>query len=195
MKSYSQAGQDLFAWEMLQHPASGFYLDIGCNHPVAINNTYAFEEMGWDGILVDILPGCEIRKGRFFKCDAANPSPELLAAYSQMPKIVDFLSLDVDEASMVALHTLPWNTHRIRVACIEHDAYAGKTYRSDIRNVMSSLGYTLVCADVGIRFPDPNGTPGPFEDWFCNPDLVSHELIERFRCSGKEWCEIVKGII
>ena len=179
---------------MCERKTHGFYIDLGCNHPVAINNTYAFEQMGWDGILVDLLPGCEVRKGKFFQCDSSNPTKELAKAYLAMPKIVDFLSLDVDEASFLTLHTLPLDTHRIRVACIEHDAYRGLTVREDIRDVMACMGYTLVCADVGIRFPDPAGAPGAFEDWFCHPDLVSQKLIDRFKCSGKEWCEIVKGL-
>ncbi len=195
MTSYSQGGQDVWAWEMLEHKTNGFYIDLGCNNPVAINNTYAFEQMGWDGILVDILPGCESRGGKFFRCDSAAPSPALLEAYRAMPPIVDFLSLDVDDATFATFNTLPWDTHRIRVACIEHDAYRGRDIRSYIRDAMSCMGYTIVCGDVCIRFPDASCAPGPFEDWFCDPDLVKPELIERFRCSGREWCDIVKGLI
>lgn len=196
MNWYSQAGQDRFAFEMCDHKTNGYYVDLGCNHPIAINNTYAFEQMGWDGILVDLLPGCESRRGKFFRCDASNPTAELKEAYLAMPKIVDFLSLDVDEAIFDTFYTLPWDTHRIRVACIEHDAYRGLKLdiRGYVRNAMACMGYELVCADVGIRFPDPTGPPGPFEDWFCDPCMVRRELIDRFKCSGKEWCEIVKGL-
>lgn len=194
VKSYSQAGQDVWVWEMLEHKTAGFYVDLGCGDPVAVNNTFAFEQMGWDGILVDLLAGCETRKGRFFKCDATSPTPELLEAYRTMPLIVDFLSLDLDEATLATFDTLPWDTHRVRVACIEHDAYMGRNFRPEIRGAMQRMGYTLVCGDVCIRCPSPTSDPGPFEDWFCDSKLVKHELIDRFRCSGVEWSEIVKGL-
>lgn len=195
MTSYSQAGQDLWVNAMLEGKKDGFYLDIGCNHPTAINNTWAFEQMGWNGILVDILPGCEVRKGQFFKCDAAYPTKELLDAYKTMPTVVDFLSLDVDDATLAASDTLPWDTHYFRVACIEHDSYLrGPSMRDQLRIGMVCMGYELVCGDVGIRFPDDSCSVGAFEDWWCFPGLVKRELIDRFKCTGKEWKEIVKGL-
>lgn len=191
MTSNSQASQDLFVVAMTEGMRNGFYLDIGCNHPVAINNTYLLEsEFDWTGILVDVLPGCETRKGRFFLCDAANPTPALHEAYHNMPAVVDFLSLDVDEATLTTFNTLPW--HKIfRVCCIEHDAYArGPAVRDEIRSRMTAMGYVIICGDVGIRFPDSSCPVGAFEDWFVFPDLVKSELMQRFRCDGKEWSDI-----
>lgn len=196
MTSHSQAGQDKWVVAMTEGMRNGFYLDIGCNHPTAINNTYLLEsEFGWTGILVDLLPGCETRKGKFFQCDAANPTPELQAAYKAMPAVVDFLSLDVDEATQDAFNTLPWYNHRFRVCCIEHDAYLrGNHLRDYIRVRMQLMGYILVCADVSIRFPDSSSPLGAFEDWYADPRLVKAELIQKFMCSGKEWTEIVKDL-
>lgn len=193
MKSYSQSGQDTWVTAMTEGMRDAFFLDIGCNHPTAINNTWLLEsEFGWTGILVDILPGCEVRKGRFFQCDAANPTQELRAAYRQMPSVVDFLSLDVDEATLLAFKTLPLDTHRFRVACIEHDTYCrGPATRDAIRTKMFALGYALVGMDVCIRFPDASCPPGSFEDWWADPGLVKSELIQRFTCANKEWSEIV----
>lgn len=195
MNSHAQAGQDLFAVAMTEGMRNGFYLDIGCYHPTSINNTWLLEsEFGWTGILVDLLPDCKTRKG-FFQCDATNPTPELHAAYDQMPDVVDLLSLDVDEATLATFNTLPWETKRFRVACVEHDAYfRGSDWRDIIRRRMLVMGYVLVCADVCIRFPDPTGSPSPFEDWYADPQLVKTELISKFTCSGKEWTEIVKEL-
>lgn len=191
----SQGGQDRWVYAMTDGGKGAFYLDIGCNHPIAINNTYVFEQLGWDGILVDVLPGCEVRKGKFFQCDASKPTPELLEAYRTMPNVVDFLSLDVDEATLGAFDTLPWSTHRFRLACIEHDAYVrGYETRDRLREQMEAMGYDLVCADVCVRFPDESCAPGPWEDWWCCPDLVKPKLVKRFKCSGREWREIVKDV-
>src|SRR6185295_3096376 len=142
MTSHSQAGQDLWVNAMLEGRRDGFYVDIGCNHPTAINNTWAFEQMGWNGILVDVLSGCEVRKGKFFQCDASHPTTELRAAYESMPYIVDFLSLDVDDATLATFDTLPWNWKQFRVACIEHDCYLrGPEMRDAIRERMHVMGY------------------------------------------------------
>lgn len=196
MKSYSQSGQDIWVVAMTEGLMGGFFLDIGCNHPTSINNTWLLEsEFGWMGILVDILSGCEARKGRFFQCDAVNPTPELREAYHQMPSVVDFLSLDVDEATLGAFKTLPWGTHRFRVACIEHDTYCrGPATRDAIRTAMFGMGYTLVGMDVCVRFPDSSSPLGSFEDWWVDPALVKPELIQGFTCQNKEWNEIVARI-
>ena len=82
MTSHSQAGQDLWVNAMLEGRRDGFYVDIGCNHPTAINNTWAFEQMGWNGILVDVLSGCEVRKGKFFQ-----RSGKLIQCHSQTRKL------------------------------------------------------------------------------------------------------------
>lgn len=195
MKSYSQGGQDLFVVAMTEGLKKGFYLDIGCNHPVAINNTYLLEsEFGWNGILVDIANGCETRKGKFFQCDAANPIPELRKSYDKMPSIVDFLSLDADESTWPAFQQLP-KDRRYRVACIEHDTYCrGPSVRDKFRTEMFGLGYSLVGMDVCIRFPDSSSPLGSWEDWWADPKLVKPELIKRFTCANKEWSEIVKII-
>lgn len=195
MKSYSQGGQDIFCIAMTEGMRDGFYLDIGANNPVAINNTYLLEsEFGWTGILVDILPGCESRKGKFFRCDAARPSTELLKAYLAMPPIVDFLSLDADGATLNSFHQLP-KSKRYRIACIEHDTYAaGPGTRDAVRSEMFAMGYALVGMDVSIRFPDSSCPLGSWEDWWCDPNLVKPELIQRFTCANREWSEIVKPL-
>lgn len=195
MKSYSQGGQDIFCIAMTEGMRGGFYLDVGANHPTAINNTWLLEsEFGWTGILVDLLPGCETRKGKFFQCDAANPTPALKAAYKAMPPIVDFLSLDADEATWPAFQQLP-KGKRYRVACIEHDTYCrGPDTRDKVRTAMFEMGYSLVGMDVCVRFPDSSSPLGSWEDWWADPKLVKPELIHRFTCANKEWSEIVKGI-
>lgn len=192
MTSKSQAAQDIFVIAMTEGMRNGFYVDIGANHPVAINNTYLLEsEFGWTGILVDILPGCEVRKGKFFRCDSSNPTPELIEAYQNMPEVVDFLSLDVDDATLSTFQTLPWNKKRFRISCIEHDAYAkGPEVRDQIRIMMNGMGYVTVCGDVGIRFPNESCPIGAFEDWFCDPELIKSDMIGKFRCDGKHWRDI-----
>ena len=53
-KSYSMDGEDLFIVEYFGKKNNGFYLDVGCYHPIHRNNTYLLHKNGWSGINIDI---------------------------------------------------------------------------------------------------------------------------------------------
>ena len=53
-KSYSMDGEDLFIVEYFKKKNNGFYLDVGCYHPIHRNNTYLLHKNGWSGINIDI---------------------------------------------------------------------------------------------------------------------------------------------
>lgn len=191
MTSHSQAGQDRFVFSMLEGKTNGFYLDIGCNDAKFHSNTYELEEIGWDGLLVDIVGGCESRKGTFVKCDATRPDERLIFQYSQMPDVVDYLSLDVDEALLPVLSMIPFWDHAFRVITLEHDVYVrGNEPRTYSRMHLIRMGYKLVCADVKV-VPPGMTTQEPFEDWWIWPDLVSPELMARYKSSGELWSNIL----
>lgn len=50
----SQYGQDEY---LLSHfgGKTGFFVDIGCNEPYELSNSYALEQAGWNGIAIDPL--------------------------------------------------------------------------------------------------------------------------------------------
>lgn len=51
METYSQSAQDAFILNMIfGNKTDGFFLEIGANDPIAINNTYLFEKHGWSGM-------------------------------------------------------------------------------------------------------------------------------------------------
>ena len=47
-------GEDLFIVEYFKKKNNGFYLDVGCYHPIHRNNTYLLHKNGWSGINIDI---------------------------------------------------------------------------------------------------------------------------------------------
>lgn len=54
MKYFSQYKQDQYLNEnVFKNKTTGFFLDIGASHPKELNNTYFFENLGWDGVLVE----------------------------------------------------------------------------------------------------------------------------------------------
>lgn len=52
--SYSQTGEDRIIEHLLGE--SGFYVDVGCNHPQYYSNTFSLYKKGWTGITIDACP-------------------------------------------------------------------------------------------------------------------------------------------
>lgn len=55
-KFYGQLAEDLIIDELLDHPAKGFYIDIGANDPENLSNTKRFYDRGWNGINIEPHP-------------------------------------------------------------------------------------------------------------------------------------------
>lgn len=51
--SYSQGAEDLILNHIFKDQNSGFFVDVGCNHPVDCNNTFLFYLNNWRGINID----------------------------------------------------------------------------------------------------------------------------------------------
>jgi hypothetical protein len=52
--SYSQWGEDKLIIDFFKNKKKGFYLDIGCFHPIMYNNTCLLFNGGWKGINIDL---------------------------------------------------------------------------------------------------------------------------------------------
>ena len=52
--SYSYGGVDSLVLNIFKNQKNGFYLDIGCGHPIKNNNTYLLNKKGWSGINIDL---------------------------------------------------------------------------------------------------------------------------------------------
>ena len=52
--TYSQSGEDLFIGNYFKGINNGFYIDIGCFHPITHSNTAKLYNKGWRGINIDI---------------------------------------------------------------------------------------------------------------------------------------------
>ena len=52
--SYSYGGVDSLILNIFKDTKKGFYLDIGCGHPIKNNNTYLLNKKGWSGINIDL---------------------------------------------------------------------------------------------------------------------------------------------
>ena len=54
--SYAQNFEDVMLWRALSHIESGFYIDVGAQHPTIDSVSLAFYERGWTGIDIEPVP-------------------------------------------------------------------------------------------------------------------------------------------
>ena len=52
--SYSYGGIDILVKKIFNNKKKGFYVDVGCGHPVKNNNTYLLNKNKWFGINIDL---------------------------------------------------------------------------------------------------------------------------------------------
>lgn len=195
MTSYSQAGQDKFAFEMSGQKANGVFLDVGAHDGRTNSNSLGLEEEGWRGLLVDIHPheGLAARRNDFVICDATTADwPRLLELY--LPdRYIDYLSLDVDEVTTAVLERLMRTGVIFGCITIEHDKYRlGIGHQTCQHGLLLNSGYDLICSDVIIE-PGPGipGNGGPFEDWYCHKNAIDELRRNRFRCHAQVGSKIV----
>ena len=60
LKSYSQEGEDMILRRLFEKQKTGFYVDVGANHPKRFSNTFFFYKKGWRGINIDAMPNSMI---------------------------------------------------------------------------------------------------------------------------------------
>lgn len=166
MKSYSQCRQDLYVLDKLENKTNGFYIEIGAYDPIDISNTYALEKhMKWDGLSFEASSGLikkweNERSNKLIICDAARFDFTKCFIENKVPNTIDYLSLDIDDATLDCLKILPLKDYRFKVITIEHDEYSSGPHRKNaMREILFSYGYSL---DV----PDVKNDGLIYEDWW-----------------------------
>lgn len=82
-KLYSQDNQDYIVYtNFFENKRSGVFCDVGGNHPLNLNNTRYFEELGWRGYVFEPLPHMRAlwdrhRKAKFFPYAASDTEDEI----------------------------------------------------------------------------------------------------------------------
>ena len=51
--SYSQFGEDRVIGHIFSNECNGYYVDVGCNHPIFYSNTWKLYLNGWRGMVID----------------------------------------------------------------------------------------------------------------------------------------------
>ncbi|HEX6126701.1 MAG TPA: hypothetical protein VFZ23_15120, partial [Pyrinomonadaceae bacterium] len=128
-RTFSQAGQDLFVLSVLDGKRDGVFLDLGCNQPILLNNTYLLESgFGWNGVSIDIDESYfdlfVFRNCKTLAADATSLDWDSVIGMLGTTSI-DYLSLDLEppENTLECLKTIPFDTVKFSVITFEHDAY------------------------------------------------------------------------
>jgi hypothetical protein len=53
-KYFSFSGVDVVIENIFRNHQHGFYIDVGCQHPIKNNNTFLLHKKGWSGINIDL---------------------------------------------------------------------------------------------------------------------------------------------
>jgi len=132
----AQAEQDKFVLHVLQHKQNGYFLEIGSNHPITINNTYLLEKKyNWKGIMVEydssFLPLYKEHRNNSIHVinDATMIDYKTLFYSNNMPLTIDYLQIDLEVNNGSTLKTLEklnnevFDTYKFSTVTFEHDIY------------------------------------------------------------------------
>lgn len=93
---------------------------------------------------------------------------------------MDYLSVDIDENSALALKKLPLDDYRFNVITIEHDAYRfNDSLRNEEREILLGSNYILLFPNVLVPLGCGMGPDLPFEDWWVNPAAFNVDQLSK----------------
>ncbi len=181
-----QAEQDKFVLNVLKGKTNGYFLEIGSNHPININNSYLLEtKYNWKGIMVEYDPAFlplykEHRpNSTHIINDATQVNYKNVFENVQMPFTVDYLQIDLEADNGSTINTLLkldneiFDTYKFATVTFEHDFYHTNfaNTRLTSRNIFEKRGYIRVFSDIN------NQGINPYEDWYVHPDLVDMNYV------------------
>jgi len=110
---FSQHGEDSLIQSMVKG-AEGFYIDVGCNHPVKESNTFRFYLQGWNGLCIDANKSLAHEFQQLRRSDKV-----VNTIVSDAEGELDFFEFDCDtvstvQAELVTERTKRWNLKEVR---------------------------------------------------------------------------------
>jgi len=166
--SYSQTMQDVFALMVNDFKFNGVCLDIGSSSPYEMfSNSLLLQMCNWKTICVDLEEHSESWKSfpnaKFYSMDFTKKE-NVEFILSQLPNVVDFLSLDIDDFTIDGLKLIDFTKVKFKCICIEHNKYLGNRgiQRHEQRQILEAAGYTMVVKNLHN-----------YEDWWINGSLVN----------------------
>jgi len=180
-----QSNQDKFVLNILKEKKNGYFLEIGSNHPININNTYLLEKQyNWKGIMVEYdsqyLPLYKDNRQNSVHIinDATIIDYKNVFETINAPFSFDYLQIDLEVDNGSTLKTLQnldnnvFDIYKFATVTFEHDIYYTNfcNTRLESRNIFEKRGYICVFSDI-------NNEGNPYEDWYVHPDLVDMDYV------------------
>ncbi len=139
--SYAQTGEDRIIATLLDGRSTGFYVDVGCNHPIRYSNTFALYKRGWRGINIDANAQLIDRYRRVRPRDVS-----ISAVVSSSSRDVVFTEFEDDVVSSVsAEHVARWKAEQ-RVVRERHAK--ARTLNDILDSVDAPHRFDLLSIDV-----------------------------------------------
>ena len=191
-----QAEQDKFVLNVLKNKKNGYFLEIGSNHPININNSYLLErKYNWKGIMVEYDSNFlslykQYRPNSIHIInDATKVNYKDVFEINNMPLSFDYLQIDLEANNGSTLKTLQkldneiFDTYKFATVTFEHDIYSTNfaNTRLESRNIFSKRGYICVFEDINNRGVNP------YEDWYVHPDLVDMNYVNNLIENNKTY--------
>jgi hypothetical protein len=177
---YSFEQQDEFIINIFDQKQNGFFLDVGCSHPVLGSNTYALEkQFGWNGYCfdMDMLDGTywnattqlyetvswhSDRTAPWIYMDVKSPEFTEFLKINVKDTIVDYISLDVDKPStmphqpneifsLAALYRILDSNIKFKSITFEHEYRTwGTTYKNPAIEALRDNGFFPIVDNMKI---------------------------------------------
>lgn len=119
---YSTGREELIIRDFFRDRRGGFFLDVGCAHPIKASNTYYLEKhLGWAGIAVDALPELAAKwqrnrpASKFFNYLVTDHAGTAEVFYRAEARVLDISSVEKPAAGPGGK---PVRSEEIRVAAI-----------------------------------------------------------------------------
>lgn len=209
---YSQAQQDVFILNILKGKQNGYFVELGSNDPIVINNTFLLEtHFNWKGIMIEYDDKYfdkykEVRPNSIHILnDATLIDYNELFLKNNVPQNIDYLQIDLEPGNGSTLKLIElfdssgiFDKYKFAVVTFEHDIYqvsnpdAEKQVYIDTKNksieIFKKYGYVMVFENIN----DKQDLSVAFEDWYVHPDLVDMNYINELKNKNKYndtlWC-------
>ena len=168
---------------------NGYFVEIGSNEPIYINNTYVLENTyEWKGIMVEMnesyLPSYKIHRPNSIHViqDACQIDYKQLFVTNNVPSNIDYLQIDLEVNNGSTMQTLKklendvFDMYKFATITFEHDIYETNfdNTREASRDIFHKNGYYCVFEDVCHH-------DRPFEDWYVHPNLVDMNYVKELQ--------------
>ena len=193
----TQCDADILTLILLNGKKNGTYLELGAGVPGDSNNTLLLSQWGWKGISVEINDNVckkwqtDRPNDKIIMADANGIDYHLLLKTQALPKTIDLLQIDIDDARMheKLLPRLPLDQYRFSLITVEHDKYqTGVATKHACDKFFTDHGYIKLFNNLVYRNWAIDDW-SEFEDWWIWPDHFPHQLIDDFETASdsKTW--------